>query len=284
MVTAGSGLPAVAAVAVLGAAVAHASWNAIAHGIKDRLAAFALIGAGGLVLAVPLLVASPLPAPASRVYLGISVLLHIAYQLLLMRCYRVGEFSQVYPLARGISPVLVTGAAWLLVGERLSGPQLAGVLLIPAGLACLVFIGRRPGRPALVAAAGTGLAIASYTMVDGIGVRLSGSATGYIGWLMTLEGVVIPVAAIAIRRGALAGQVRGVWLVGLLGGLLSTAAYGLVLWAQTHAALALVAALRETSIIIGAVIGSVVFREPFGRPRTAATVLVVAGILLLNTG
>ena len=283
MVTAGSGLPLTAAAAVLGAAVAHASWNAIAHGIKDRLVAFALIGAGGLVPAVPLLIWSPLPAPASRVYLGISVLLHLAYQLLLMRCYRVGEFSQVYPLARGISPVVVAGAAWLLVGEHLDGPQLAGVLLIPAGLACLVFLGRRPARPALIAAAGTGLAIASYTTVDGIGVRLSGSAAGYIAWLMTLEGVVIPVAAIAIRRGALAGQVRGVWLVGLAGGVLSTAAYGLVLWAQTHAALALVAALRETSIIIGAVIGSLLFREPFGRSRTAATVLVVAGILLLNT-
>ena len=284
MVTAGSGLPLTAAAAVLAAAVAHASWNAIAHGIKDRLVAFALIGAGGLVPAVPLLIASPLPAPASRVYLGTSVLLHVAYQLLLMRCYRVGEFSQVYPLARGMSPVLVTGAAWLLVDEHLAGPQLAGVLLIPAGLACLVFAGRRPGRPALIAAAGTGLAIASYTVVDGIGVRLAGGASGYIAWLMTLEGVVIPVAAVAIRRGALAGQVRSVWLVGLAGGVLSMAAYGLVLWAQTHAALALVAALRETSIIIGAAIGSLVFREPFGRPRTAATVLVVAGILLLNAG
>ena len=284
MVAAGSGLPLTAALAVLAAAVAHASWNAIAHGIKDRLVAFALIGAGGLVPALPLLVLSAAPAPASRVYLGISVLLHVAYQLLLMRCYRVGEFSQVYPLARGISPVVVTGAAWLLVGEHLSGLQLAGVLLIPAGLACLVFIGRRPGRPALVAAAGTGLAIASYTVVDGVGVRLSGSAAGYIAWLMTLEGIVIPVAALIIRRGALAGQVRGVWPVGLLGGVLSTAAYGLVLWAQTHAALALVAALRETSIIVGAIIGSLVFREPFGRPRTAATVLVVAGILLLNSG
>jgi drug/metabolite transporter (DMT)-like permease len=284
MVTAGSGLPLTAAVAVLGAAVAHATWNAIAHGFKDRLAAFALIGLGGLVPAVPMLLLAAPPAPASRGYLGVSVLLHIAYQLLLMRCYRLGEFSQVYPLARGISPVLVTGAAWLLVGEHLSGPQLAGVLLIPAGLACLVFIGRRPGRPALAAAAGTGLAIASYTTVDGIGVRLSGSAAGYIGWLMTLEGLAIPAAAIVIRRGALAGQVRGVWPVGLAGGVLSTAAYGLVLWAQTHAALALVAALRETSIVIGAVIGSLIFREPFGRPRIAATILVVAGILLLNTG
>ncbi len=279
-----SGIPPAAVAAVLAAAAAHASWNAIAHGIKDSLAAMALVGAGGLVLAVPLLVWSSLPAPASRPYLAASVLLHVAYFALLMRCYRVGEFGQVYPLARGISPVVVTAAAWLAVGERLGWLQLAGVLLIPVGLACLVFAGRRPGRAALTAAAGTGLAIASYTTVDGIGVRLAGGSAGYIGWLMTLEGVACAAAALLIRRGALAGPLRVSWRAGLLGGMLSVAAYGLVLWAQTRSALALVAALRETSIIIGAVIGSLVFREPFGRPRVAATVLVVAGILLLNAG
>ena len=281
---AGAGLPPAAALAVLTAAVAHATWNAIAHGSKDRLLTFALMGAGGLVLAIPLLLAAPAPAAACRPYLATSVLIHVGYQLLLMRCYRVGEFSQVYPLARGISPAVVTVAALLLLGEHLTGPQLIGVLVIPAGLACLVFIGQRPHRAALIAAVATGLTIAAYTTVDGIGVRLSGSAAGYIGWLMALEGLAIPVAAGVIRRGALPGQLRGRWQAGLLGGVLSVAAYGLVLWAQTRAALALVAALRETSIIIGAVIGSLVFKEPFGRPRIAATVLVVTGILLLNIG
>jgi drug/metabolite transporter (DMT)-like permease len=115
-------------------------------------------------------------------------------------------------------------------------------------------------------------------------VRLAGSTGGYIGWLMTLEGLCCAAVALAVRRGALPGQLRGAWRAGLAGGVLSVAAYGLVLWAQTRSALALVAALRETSIIIGAVIGSLVFREPFGRPRTAAAVLVVAGIVLLNAG
>ncbi len=269
---------------MLAAAAAHASWNAIAHGIKDRLIAFALMGVGGLALSLPLLVAARAPAPASRPYLAASVVLHIIYQLLLMRCYRLGEFSQVYPLARGTSPVVVAVVAALFVGERLSGAQLAGVLLVAVALACLVFAGHRPGRAALTAAAGTGLAIAAYTVVDGVGVRLAHSPAGYIGWLMTLEGIVIPAAALILRRRALPGQLRGVWRAGLLGGLLSVAAYGLVLWAQTRAALALVAALRETSIVIGAVIGSAVFHERFGRPRVAATVLAVTGIALLNLG
>jgi drug/metabolite transporter (DMT)-like permease len=204
--------------------------------------------------------------------------------LLLMRCYQVGEFSQVYPLARGISPVLVTVAAALALAERLSGPQLAGVMLIPAGLSCLVFIGRRPAPAALAAAGATGLVIAAYSTLDGIGVRLSRSPAGYIGWLMTLQGLAIPLAAAVIRGRALSGQLRGAWAAGLGGGVLSVAAYGLVLWAQTRSPLALVAALRETSIIIGAIIGSLVFREPFGRARIAATVLVVTGIVLINTG
>lgn len=280
----GTTLPASVALVVLIAACAHASWNAIAHGIKDPLLAFAIIGVGGLVPAAALMAFATGPADASRPYLAVSVCLHLGYQLLLMRCYRVGEFSQVYPLARGISPVAVTGLAAAAVGERLSAPQILGVLLISTGLACLVFAGHRPHRPALLAATGTGLAIAAYTTVDGIGVRLSGSAAGYAGWLMALQGFLIPVAALVVRRGKLPGQLREVWRAGLAGGVLSVAAYGLVLWAQTHGALAAVAALRETSIIIGAVIGTLLFQEPFGRPRIAATVLVVAGIVLLNVG
>jgi len=135
---------------------------------------------------------------------------------------------------------------------------------------------------ALVAAAGTGLTIAAYTTVDGLGVRLSGSPAAYIGWLMLLESLCVPAWALARRGRALGGLSRRVLASGLLAGALSVLAYGLVLWAQTRGALAPIAALRETSVIFGAVIGTVVFREPFGRWRIAATVLVVIGVLLLN--
>lgn len=281
MPTVVSGIPPAAIAAVLAAALAHASWNAIAHRISDSVVAMALVGGGGLILSLPLLLSGP-PAPASRPYLAASVGLHVAYFALLLRSYRAGEFSQAYPIARGLSPVVVTAVAWFLVGERLSGIRLAGVLLVPAGLACLVFIGRWPGRAALTAAAATGLVIAAYTTVDGIGVRLAGGTGGYIGWLMTLQGSVCAAIALAIRRGSLPRQLRPVWGAGVLGGVLSVAAYGLVLWAQTRSPLALVAALRETSIIIGALVGTLIFREPFGRSRVAATVLVVAGIVLLS--
>jgi drug/metabolite transporter (DMT)-like permease len=268
--------------AVLLAAVTHAAWNAIAHGIKDQLLAFGLIGAGGAVVAIPLVALSPLPFGASWPYLLGSVAIHVFYNLLLMRAYQYGEFGQVYPLARGTSPLVVTILAALFVHERLGLVPLGGVLVISAGLATLVLGGRRPGRAAFLAAVGTGLTIAAYTTVDGVGVRASGNPVAYIGWLMLLESLCVPLYALIRRRDVLVRQPRRVLGAGLLAGGLSVLAYGLVLWAQTRGALAPIAALRETSVIFGAIIGAVAFREPFGRTRIAATIVVSAGIVLLN--
>jgi drug/metabolite transporter (DMT)-like permease len=277
-------LPLTVTFAVLAAAVTHATWNAVAHGIKDQTLAFGLIGAGGVAVAIPLVIVATAPRAVSWPYLLGSVAIHVFYNLLLMQCYRLGEFSQVYPLARGISPLVVTVLAAVFVGEHLAPPQLAGVVIVSAGLATLVLAGRRPGRAAFLAAVGTGLTIAAYTTVDGVGVRLSHSVVGYIGWLMLLQSSCVPMFALARRRDVVLKQPRRILVSGLAAGGLSVLAYGLVLWAQTRGALAPVAALRETSVIFGAIIGTLVFREPFGRSRIAATVLVVTGILLLNVG
>jgi drug/metabolite transporter (DMT)-like permease len=268
--------------AVLGAAVTHATWNAIAHGIKDQTLAFALIGVGGIVVAIPLVIFATAPRPDCWPYLAASIVIHVFYNLLLMQCYRLGEFGQVYPLARGTSPLVVTILAAIFVHEHLALPQIAGVLVVSGGLAALVVAGRRPGRAAFLAAIGTGLTIAAYTTVDGVGVRLSHSPVGYIGWLMLLESLGVPMFALIRRRDVLLKQRPRILLSGLAAGALSVLAYGLVLWAQTRGALAPIAALRETSVIFGAIIATLVFREPFGRTRIGATILVAAGILLLN--
>jgi drug/metabolite transporter (DMT)-like permease len=291
-------LPLTVTLAVLAAAVTHATWNAIAHGIKDQTLAFALIGVGGIAVAIPLIIVVAVPRGDCWPYLLASVAIHVFYNLLLMRCYRVGEFSQVYPLARGTSPLVVTILAAVFVHEHLALPQVAGVLIISAGLAGLVFAGRLPGgagesgqvvrpamhRAAFLAAIGTGLTIAAYTTVDGVGVRLSADPAGYIGWLMLLESLCVPMFALIRRRDVVLKQPSRILLSGLLAGALSVLAYGLVLWAQTRGPLAPIAALRETSVIFGAIIGTLAFREPFGRTRIVATVIVVAGILLLNVG
>jgi drug/metabolite transporter (DMT)-like permease len=268
--------------AVIAAAVTHAAWNAIAHGIKDQTLAFALIGVGGIAVGIPLVIVAALPRADCWPYLLGSVAIHVFYNLLLMQCYRLGEFSQVYPLARGTSPLVVTILAAIFVHEHLALPQVAGVLVVSAGLAVLVLAGRRPGRAAFAAAVGTGLTIAAYTTVDGVGVRLSASPVGYIAWLMVLESLCVPMFAVFRRRDVLLKQPKRILAAGLAAGALSVLAYGLVLWAQTRGALAPIAALRETSVIFGAIIGTLVFLEPFGRTRIAATVLVAAGIVLLN--
>jgi drug/metabolite transporter (DMT)-like permease len=277
-------LPLTVVLAVLAAAVTHATWNAMAHGIKDQTLAFALIGVGGIIVAIPLIIVTALPRPDCWPYLLASIVIHIFYNLLLMQCYRLGEFGQVYPLARGTSPLVVTILAAVFVHEHLAWPQIAGVLVVSAGLATLVLAGRRPGRAAFLAAVGTGLTIAAYTTVDGVGVRLSASPVGYIGWLMLLESLCVPMFALLRRREVVLKQPPRILLSGLAAGALSVLAYGLVLWAQTRGALAPIAALRETSVIFGAIIGTLIFREPFGRNRIAATVLVAAGILMLNIG
>lgn len=277
-------LPPVVTLAVLAAAVTHAAWNAIAHGIKDQVLAFGLIGAGSAAAAAPLAVAARFPLAACWPYLLASVAIHVLYNLGLMRCNRLGNFGQVYPLARGVSPLTVTVLAALVAAERPSLAQAGGAAVISAGLALLVLAGRRRGisRPAVLAAVGTGLTIAAYTTVDGLGVRLSASPAGYIGWLMLLESLCVPAWAFARRRRDLRAQPLRTLAAGVSAGALSVLAYGLVLWAQTRGALAPIAALRETSVIFGAFIGTVVFREPFGRARIAATVGVAGGILLLN--
>jgi drug/metabolite transporter (DMT)-like permease len=274
------------ALAVLFAAVTHASWNAIAHNLSDKLVAFTLISGGGAVIGGLLLSVSALPHAGAWPFLVVSGLIHVAYQLLLMRSFSLGDFGQTYPIARGTAPLVVTVVAAVFLHESLDGRQTAGVVASSAGLLGVALWGirgggRKPHGKAIAAALATGLSIAAYTIVDGVGVRKSGTSLGYLAWLMILEGLLIPAYALYARRGRLVADLRPKAALGLLGALLSLVAYGLVLWAQTRADLAPVAALRESSIIVGAAIGTVFFKERFGTPRLAAAGLMVVGIGLM---
>ncbi|AXG79651.1 EamA family transporter [Streptomyces paludis] len=294
------------ATAVLIAALTHASWNAIAHNISDKLAVFSLIGGGSAAIGVVLAFLTPFPDAAAWPYLVASGVLHVSYMLLLMRSFQLGDFGQMYPIARGTAPLVVTVAAAVFVGESLDSWQTAGVAVASAGLVGLAVWGiRGSGKggnggnggnggdssrtasrwPALLAAVATGLSIAAYTVVDGVGVRSAGSPLSYIAWLMILQGGLIPIYALLTRRGRLLPQLRRHAGLGLLGAALSMLSYGLVLWAQTRAALAPVSALRESSIIVGAAIGTIFFKERFGVPRMVAAGLMVVGIgLMLHAG
>ncbi len=270
--------------AVLFSALLHATWNSLAHAISDRLVGFALIGVacavgGGLMVAF-----AGMPPAGAWPFIIASAALHVVYNLLLLASYELGEFSQMYPLARGTSPWVVALVSVVVLGRELPITELLGVLAVSAGLIALVFIGGLPGRkdlPALIAAMLTGLAIASYTVVDGLGV-MHAPLFAYTGWLFLLQGPPIAVLA-AIRRGRLLpAAVRASAVSGLAGGAISIVAYTIVLWAQTSGALAPIAALRETSIVFGALIGALFLGERLGARRAIAAGVVLAGVVLIS--
>ncbi|MFI9272944.1 EamA family transporter [Kitasatospora sp. NPDC052896] len=272
-------------VAVLAAAVLHASWNALAHGVRDKLLVFALLNVAYLACALVLVCLAPLPDRAAWPYLATSATLQVLYLVLLLQAYRLGDFGQMYPLARGSSVWLVAILSTVLLGRPLPAGELVGVLVISGGLAGLAFadgLPRRDQLPALAAALGTGVMIASYTLVDGTGVRQAGSVLGYVAWLFLLQSPVLPLLVLARRGRGVLAELRPLCRRGLAGGVLSLVAYGLVVWAQSRAALATVAALRETSIVIAALIGTLVFHERLGRLRMAASGAVLAGIAVLE--
>ena len=276
--------PAVTAL-VLGAGVLHATWNAIASEIKEKFVAFGLIGVTEAVVAGVFLPLTGMPASRAFVFVGASAVIHVAYTYALLHSYRLGDFGRAYPLARGTSPLLVAVGAWFLADEHLAAVQIAGISIVAASLTAIVFAGGRLTRadvPATLAALLTGVTIASYTVLDGLGVRHSHNAFGYIALLFLLQGpVVAAIAGISLRQ-----RIRTLQLTdlpaGFTAGALSLVAYGMVIWAQTHGPLALVSALRETSVITAALIATLLFHEPLGRRRLGPAIAVVAGIVLIS--
>jgi drug/metabolite transporter (DMT)-like permease len=286
-----SGITPATATAVLVAAVAHAGWNGLAKFIPDRLTASALMGAVGAAFGIVCSVVAPFPAAASWPYLVISAVLQTGYLLLLTAAYARGEFGRVYPVARGTAPVMVTLVSLTVLGERLDAGQLLGIAVVVAGITVLVLARGRPrAGDGLGLAAFTGLTIAGYTLVDGLGVRHSGSAFGYASWLFLLHGPLVLAAALALgaRRSRQPAGQRMAWprgphlAAGLAGGAMSMLAYGIVLWAQDRAGLSLVSALRETSVLFAGLLGALFFAEPLRRSQTLGAMAVVAGIVLIQ--
>jgi drug/metabolite transporter (DMT)-like permease len=234
-----------------------------------------------VAVGVPVALVVPAPAVAAWPWLAVSAAFHVAYNGGLVVAYRLGDFNQTYPLARGVAPVLVAIVAVGVLHERLTVGATAGVALISVAMALLAINrGMRDALPAVLAAALTGVAIAAYTLLDGVGVRRGGSAIGYAMWLMALEGALTWLAVAAWRRRRPAAG-RTPWTRAVIAGVLSVAAYTIVLWAQTRGALAAVAALRESSVVIGAAIGATLFGEALGRRRLFASALVAAGVVCI---
>ena len=266
---------------VLLAAVLHASWNALVKSGGDPYLRLAIINLTQSVVALPLLFVVGLPAAEAWPWLLGSVVTHLVYYSFLAAGYRVGDLSHVYPIARGIAPPLVALGALLLAGEVLSLTGIAAILLVCLGIWIVAGRGSTSRRPFLLAL-GTGFSIAAYTVCDGIGGRASGDVLAYIAWLFFLDGWPFALWVALHRRGALLRTIPRAWKPAVGGGLMSLVAYGMVIWAMSIAPLAYVSALRETSVLLAAAIGTLMLGEPFGRRRMVAAGIVCIGVAILQ--
>lgn len=267
---------------VLFAAFLHALWNAIVKGAGDRTVVLGLVALGHVAPGIALVVTNPMPSLAALPYIVASTVIHWGYYVLLNVAYRTGDLSVVYPIARGLSPILIALGALFWVGEELPLAAWMGVVGVSFGILLLAggAFTSGVGRGGLVAAVGVAVIIASYSIVDGIGVRVSGSPLGYIGWLFVAEIFVVIFVFLTCWTRVKAMSRRAL-SVGLFGGVVSAAAYGLVLFAKTIAPLGIVSALRETSVIFAALIGVLWFSEGPRRNRMIAAGIVAAGIVAI---
>jgi drug/metabolite transporter (DMT)-like permease len=267
---------------VLCAALLHATWNALLKSSADPLGSLAVMTIGAGLGALPLILYLPLPLAASWPFIALSAVLHTGYNLFLIRAYRIGDFSQSYPIARGSSPLLVTLGATFFVGEQMSMMTLLGVILISVGIISLAHVKNRNNLAGPLAAFTTGSFIAAYTITDGMGARAAGSALSYCGWLFVLDS--IPLALIYLhkhRRFPLTLGGKETWTA-LGGGVMSLVAYGIVIWAVTLVPMGTVSALRETSVLFAALIGWLFLGEKLSMRRILSCLLITMGALVLG--
>lgn len=278
-------MPAHVAFLVLLSALMHAGWNVLVKHSRDGqldTVSFALMGSAIAVLWLPWV---PLPDAASAPWMAVSLLVHVAYFISLIEAYRHADFSVAYPLMRGMAPVWVCGLAWL-AGERLSGQQGLGILLVAVGIVLPAWLGAvwRSGSPrGLVFGLINALIIALYTWLDGMGVRQAGTAIGYTCWMFFFNSWGI-LAYTVWRRGGptVLSHARMHWRLSIAAALMSIGAYGIVLWAMTQAPIPAIAALREVSVVFAALMGSRWLHESMGRSRLMGAMLVGVGVMLIK--
>jgi len=269
---------------LLGAAL-HATWNVIIKAGSDKQLDTMLVICGGAILAAFALPFIPLPERASWPYLGASVVIHFFYFILVALAYRTGDLSYAYPIMRGSAPPLTALVAAVTVREPLSFGAWLGIALISVGILALTGDSWRSGRfpfASTVFGLLNAVVIMAYTIVDGIGIRASGDAPSYILWLFFLIPLPLLLLTLLTRPKAFIVQLRLRWKAGFLGGICTAGSYGLALWAMTVAPIALVAGLRETSVIFGTVFACLFLKERFGVARFAAAILVTAGAVAIK--
>jgi len=272
--------------AVLFAAACHAGWNALIKVGLDPLSTTTLITIGSAVVGIVCLPLAGMPAASAWPWLIASVFIHLLYFAALIESYRTGDLGQVYPIARGSAPLMTAAASIVFVGERLNLTSWSGIFALAAGVLLLSARGGRAlaqiDRRAVGFAFLTALTICAYSVVDGVGARTSRNPQSYVLCLLIGSALVLTPYALWRNGRDLVPVMRRFWLRGLAGGALQTLSYGIALWAMTLAPIAIVASLRETSVLFGTTIAVVVLKEPLRAVRIVAALLIVGGLVLIR--
>lgn len=271
--------------AVLLGALLHAGWNALVRGASDGALDIILVVAGAGVIAAFWLPFAPVPAAQSWPHLGTSVIIHVVYFRLVALAYRQGQLSFAYPIMRGTAPAISAAAAALLLNELPSPAGWSGVILICCGVILLAADSWRTksfhAASAMFALATAGV-IVTYTLVDGVGARLSGHAASYTGWMFLLTAISLAALSFSHDGAATANYFRRNWRRGLIGGACTLGSYALALWAMTRAPIALVAALRETSVVFALIIAALFLRERISPTRYLSVLVIIAGAVAIR--
>jgi drug/metabolite transporter (DMT)-like permease len=272
--------------AVLIAAAMHAGWNAVVKTGIDRFSSILLLALVQALIALPLLPFVTQPQVSAYAWIVASAALHVGYKVFLIHAYKHGDLTQVYPLARGAAPMLVALYMALVLADPVSLEGFAAIAAIAGGVVLMTFKGGalldRMHPVALAYALGTAALTASYTIVDGIGARAAGTASGFILWMVVGDAIGMVLYGVAVRGRRLFDELGAAWKTGAIAGALSLGSYWVAVWAMTKAPIALVAALRETSVMFAMVFGALFLREPLTRWRWVAAVLISGGVVAMR--
>jgi drug/metabolite transporter (DMT)-like permease len=267
------------------AALMHASWNAAVKSAGDRLTSMAMVDATALALCLLVLPFVAPPGGSAWIFLTVSTVLNTVYKLFLVKAYQLGDFGQMYPIMRGVSPLVVALISVTALGQHLTPAGWTGAVLISLGVTSLVLVGKAGAlhRKPVLFALSAGLAVAGYTASDAAGVHTPDGILRYVVYLFLLESVPLPALALAVRKQAAVSYLRDHWRLGLFGGVNALLSYLLILYALSLSGAARVESLRESSVLLASVIGTALFKEPFGRNRLYCAALVTTGILLVGS-
>jgi drug/metabolite transporter (DMT)-like permease len=272
--------------AVLFAAACHAGWNALIKVGLDPLSTTTLISLGSGLVALVALPFVGMPAAAAWPWIVASTVIHLFYFAALVEAYRTGDLGHVYPIARGSAPLMTAAASAFFVGERLSLLSWSGIVLLAAGVLLLSARGSRElthvDKRAVGFALLTALTICAYSVVDGVGARASLNPQSYVMWLFVGIALVLPPYALWRDGRDVIPAMQRYWLRGFAGGGLQVLSYGIAVWAMTIAPIAIVASLRETSVLFGAILAVTVLKEPLRAIRIVAALLILCGLVLLR--